>query len=68
MLWLLSQGHEILGVEISPVAVKNFFSENHLEPRVTDCGTFQNRLNPCLALVFLPKLLHNPMFNMFLFD
>ena len=41
MLWLLSQGHEILGVEISPVAVKNFFSENQLEPRVTDCGTFQ---------------------------
>ncbi len=41
MLWLLSQGYHILGVELSPLAVKSFFAENNLEARVTDCGAFQ---------------------------
>jgi thiopurine S-methyltransferase len=41
MLWLLSQEYEVLGVELSPIAVKSFFSENDLEPRITDCGDFQ---------------------------
>lgn len=30
MIWLRAQGHEVLGVEISPVAVRDFFSENGL--------------------------------------
>lgn len=30
MLWLLQQGHRVLGVEISPVAVRAFFAENEL--------------------------------------
>ena len=41
MLWLLSQGYQVLGVELSPLAVKNFFSENNLEALVTDYGVFQ---------------------------
>ena len=41
MLWLLSQGYKVLGVEISPLAVENLFSENILESHVTDCGNFQ---------------------------
>lgn len=36
MLWLRAQGHPILGIEISPLAVEAFFSENRLEP---SCGT-----------------------------
>ncbi len=32
LLWLHEQGHPVLGVEISPIAVKAFFAENHLEP------------------------------------
>jgi thiopurine S-methyltransferase len=32
MLWLAKRGHEVIGVELSPVAVRAFFSENHLHP------------------------------------
>ena len=28
MLWLAGQGYEVLGIEISPVAVESFFIEN----------------------------------------
>lgn len=32
MLWLLEQGHRVLGVELSPIAVEAFFTENNLNP------------------------------------
>lgn len=32
MLWLASQGFRVLGVELSPLAIEQFFSENALEP------------------------------------
>jgi len=32
MTWLAKQGHEVIGVELSPVAVKAFFRENQLKP------------------------------------
>ena len=41
MLWLLSQGYQVFGVELSPLAVKSFFAENNLEARVSDYGVFQ---------------------------
>ncbi len=31
--WLAEQGHEVVGVEISPIAVKDFFAENHLQAK-----------------------------------
>ena len=34
MLWLRSQGHPVLGIEISEKAVADFFAENGLEPEV----------------------------------
>jgi thiopurine S-methyltransferase len=34
LLWLASQGHRVLGVEISQVAVEAFFSENGLTPSI----------------------------------
>jgi len=34
MIWLLDQGHCILGVEISQLAVEAFFAENRLTPEV----------------------------------
>lgn len=40
MLWLLEQGYLVLGVEVSDIAVKTFFQENHLAPRQTPQGTF----------------------------
>ena len=32
MLWLKEQGHSVLGIEFSDIAVKDFFTENRLEP------------------------------------
>lgn len=32
MIWLAQQGHEVIGVELSPVAIKAFFNENHIKP------------------------------------
>ncbi|MCW8907696.1 MAG: thiopurine S-methyltransferase [Sedimenticola sp.] len=36
MLWLREQGHPVLGVEISPRAVADFFAENGLEPEISE--------------------------------
>ena len=33
LLWLRGQGHAVLGVEISPRAVREFFADNDLQPR-----------------------------------
>ncbi len=40
MLWLLSQGHEVIGVELSPLAVDAFLSENGLEASRRTEGRF----------------------------
>lgn len=34
MTWLASQGHRVLGVELSPLAVREFFAEHGLVPEV----------------------------------
>jgi thiopurine S-methyltransferase len=34
MLWFAAQGHRVLGVELSPLAVEQFFTENGLQPEV----------------------------------
>jgi len=41
MLWLLGQGYKIIGIEISPTAVRDFFSENELSPKVSQVGKFE---------------------------
>lgn len=41
MLWLRGQGHKVLGVELSPLAVHDFFSENEMTPTVSTDGRFQ---------------------------
>jgi len=35
MLWLAEQGHRVLGVELSELAITQFFSERGLEPTLT---------------------------------
>jgi len=40
LLWLAQQGNDVVGVELSPVAVKAFFEENHLIPRKSKSGEF----------------------------
>jgi thiopurine S-methyltransferase len=41
MLWLRAQGHEVLGVELSELAVREFFEEHGLQPAVADAGAFR---------------------------
>ncbi|QSA98940.1 thiopurine S-methyltransferase [Methylococcus sp. EFPC2] len=40
MLWLCDQGYEVIGVELSPVAVEAFFAENDLQPTVDHLDSF----------------------------
>ncbi|SHI28964.1 thiopurine S-methyltransferase [Pollutimonas bauzanensis] len=36
LVWLARQGHQVLGVELSPLAVDQFFAENGLRPEARD--------------------------------
>ncbi|SEQ14973.1 thiopurine S-methyltransferase [Azotobacter beijerinckii] len=40
MIWLAEQGHHVIGVELSPVAVRAFFRENRLQPSRRQMGDF----------------------------
>ncbi len=40
MLWLLAQGYQVVGVELSPKAVNAFFADNNLHPTVRHQGDF----------------------------
>ncbi len=40
MLWLLGMGYQVVGIELSPLAVESFFSENDLKPKVQRKGDF----------------------------
>lgn len=41
LLWLRARGHAVLGVEVSPIAVRDFFEENRLTPRVSRRDFFE---------------------------
>ncbi len=41
MLWLLAQGFQVVGVELSPLAVAAFFEENQLPASIRSAGEFQ---------------------------
>jgi thiopurine S-methyltransferase len=34
LLWLVNQGHEVIGVELSPLAIKSLFDENGIVPHM----------------------------------
>lgn len=40
MLWLRAMGYQVVGVELSPLAVESFFSDNDLKPTVRRKGDF----------------------------
>ncbi|TAL45367.1 MAG: thiopurine S-methyltransferase [Methylovulum sp.] len=40
MVWLAGQGHDVIGVELSPIAVRAFFRENRLKPVRQQRGKF----------------------------
>ncbi|WXL24117.1 thiopurine S-methyltransferase [Ectopseudomonas mendocina] len=41
MVWLSAQGLQVLGIELSQVAVEDFFKEQGLQPEVTEAGAFR---------------------------
>ena len=64
MLWLLEQGYSVTGVEISPLAVEDFFAENGLNSHITDlpdaCLYTNKYLNIYCADFFSVDLSHIP--------
>jgi thiopurine S-methyltransferase len=40
MIWLAQQGYEVIGLELSPVAVRGFFRENQLQASQRKAGQF----------------------------
>lgn len=40
LLWLASQGHPVVGVELSPLAIRAFFKESRLQPHRRKDGLF----------------------------
>lgn len=41
LLWLAGEGHQVLGVELSPIAVEGLFRDNGLTPEVVDEPPFR---------------------------
>jgi thiopurine S-methyltransferase len=42
LAWLAGQGHRVLGVEISPLAVETFFREQGVTPNIRELAPFQS--------------------------
>ena len=40
LLWLRAQGHQVVGIELSPLAVEAFFADNGLQPTQRRNGDF----------------------------
>jgi thiopurine S-methyltransferase len=40
LIWLAEQGHEVIGVELSPIAIQAFFKEQKLQPATRQVGKF----------------------------
>lgn len=51
MLWLAQRGHPILGIELSEIAVKDFFTEAGLTPAIDDCPPFTRYQSDRLTLL-----------------
>lgn len=41
MLWLRAQGHPVLGIEFIPLAIRDFFAENGLQPKISAQPPFE---------------------------
>lgn len=40
LIWLATRGYQVIGIELSSIAVKAFFEENNLKPKKNRCGNF----------------------------
>lgn len=50
MFWLLQQGFHVLGVELSPIAVRDFFHEQGQLPRRVSSAGFENFIGDGICL------------------
>lgn len=41
MIWLRNQGHEVIGAELSPIAVRDFFAQNNLQVTQSKHGALE---------------------------
>lgn len=41
LVWLVSQGHRVVGVELSRLGIDEFMAEHRLEPRITELGALR---------------------------
>ncbi len=51
MMWLAEQGYRVLGAELSPLAVEQFFTENGLQPRVHDSRYGRHHVAGAIELI-----------------
>jgi thiopurine S-methyltransferase len=40
MLWLLEQGHSVIGVELNRGSIERFYHQHQIPHQVSECGTF----------------------------
>ncbi len=50
MVWLASQGYQVIGVELSPVAVRAFFKENRIQPKRRTVGALTLWESPRISI------------------
>jgi thiopurine S-methyltransferase len=51
MLWLRDRGHRVLGVELSPLAVEQFFDESGLQPTVQETSAGRHFVSDQIELI-----------------
>lgn len=51
MLWLASRGHRVLGVELSSLAVEQFFDDNRLQPAIHDSAAGRHFVAGAIELI-----------------
>ena len=51
MLWLAEKGFHVIGIELSPIACSNFFTELNITPRITKQSTFIKYQHENIALL-----------------
>jgi thiopurine S-methyltransferase len=51
LAWLAAQGHRVLGVELSQIAVDQFFAEHGLEPEVRDSHLGRHHVAGAIELI-----------------
>jgi len=50
MLWLTEQGYKVLGVELSEIAVQEFFKEANIDPKITQHGDLVHFESPNISI------------------